>query len=87
MTSKNLNIVLTNAICCSSNLAIKVSKLLSMGNFCAESEVIKLKLLNDSIEVLKCFTANDNLTEDKINQLIKNVMLQCNICECQLNQE
>lgn len=55
MTSTNLNIVLTNAVCCSANLAAKVSKLYSIGDKCADSELVKLKLLNDYIETLRCY--------------------------------
>jgi len=55
MTESNLNIVLTNALCCSSAQAAKVSKLYSIGNSCADEELVKLKLLNDRIEALRCY--------------------------------
>ena len=55
MTSTNLNIILTNAVCCSAKLASKVSKLYSIGDKCADSELAKLKLLNDYIETLRCY--------------------------------
>lgn len=55
MTSTNLNIILTNAVCCAATLAAKVSKLYSTGNKCADSELAKLKLLNDYIETLRCY--------------------------------
>ena len=50
MTATNLNIVLTNAVCCSSAQAVKVSKLLSNGSICAKAEVVKLKLLRIDLE-------------------------------------
>lgn len=61
MTSTNLNIVLTNALCCISAQAAKVSKLYSIGNGCVESEVQKLKLMNDWFEALRCYNANTSI--------------------------
>lgn len=87
MTATNLNIVLTNAVCCSSAQAVKVSKLLSNGSLCAKAEVIKLKLLNDYIEALKCYdpdTTTNCLTEDNFNILVDNLMRICDICHCEL---
>lgn len=55
MTSTNLNIILTNAVCCTATLAAKVSKLYSIGDKCADAELAKLKLLNDYIETLRCY--------------------------------
>ena len=55
MTETNLNIVLSNALCCSSQLAAKVGKLYDTGSLCADTEFDKLKLLIDKIEVLKCY--------------------------------
>lgn len=55
MTETNLNIVLSNALCCSSQLAAKVGKLYDTGNLCVDTEFDKLKLLIDKIEVLKCY--------------------------------
>lgn len=55
MTSTNLNIILTNALCCISAQAAKVSKLYSIGDKCVESEVQKLKLMNDWFNILKCY--------------------------------
>lgn len=55
MTSSNLNIILTNAVCCAATLAAKVSKLYSIGDKCADAELAKLKLLNDYIETLRCY--------------------------------
>jgi len=55
MTSTNLNIVLTNALCCVSELSAKLSKMYSIGNTCADSELVKLKLLNDYIDTLRCY--------------------------------
>lgn len=55
MTSTNLNIILTNAVCCSARLAKEVSKLYSIGSKCADAELAKLKLLNDYIETLRCY--------------------------------
>lgn len=51
----NNNIILTNAYCCISKQAAKVSKLLSIGDRCAQREVEKLKLLIDYVEALKCY--------------------------------
>ena len=50
MTTENINIVLTNAQCCIGKYAVKVSKLLSINDYCADSEVVKLKLMNDYFE-------------------------------------
>lgn len=61
MTSENLNIVLTNSLCCISAQAAKVSKLYSIGDKCAESELQKLKLMNDWFEALRCYNANDSI--------------------------
>ena len=66
MTSNNIDIVLTNALCCSANKANELSDLLSKGSLCIESKVRELKILNDSINLLKCYnfgnTANTILT-------------------------
>lgn len=62
MNSTNLNIVLTNSLCCISAQAAKTSKLLSIGSKCAESELQKLKLMNDWFETLRCYN-----TETSIN--------------------
>lgn len=62
MTADNLNIVLTNSLCCISTQAAKVSKLYSIGGKCAESELQKLKLMNDWFETLRCYN-----TETSIN--------------------
>jgi hypothetical protein len=58
MTTENINLVLANAQCCISKYAVKVSKLLSINDNCAESEVVKLKLMNDYFEVA-CEYKND----------------------------
>lgn len=58
MTTENINIVLTNAQCCIGKYAVKVSKLLSINDYCADSEVVKLKLMNDYFEVA-CEYKND----------------------------
>lgn len=55
MTETNLNIVLSNALCCSSQLANNVANLYNKGNICVDTEFDKLKLLIDKIEVLKCY--------------------------------
>ncbi len=55
MNSTNLNIVLTNALCCISTQAVKVSKLLSIDSKCAEAEIQKLKLMNDWFKALQCY--------------------------------
>lgn len=59
----NNNIILTNAYCCISKQAAKVSKLLSIGDRCAQKEVAKLKLLIDYVEALKCY--NTETTNSK----------------------
>lgn len=88
MTSENLDIVLSNALCCSSKKAIIVSDLLSRGDKCAKSKFKELKILNDSIETLLCNAYGESscLTEDQINNLINNVMTICDICHCQLTE-
>lgn len=55
MTADNLNIVLTNSLCCISAQAVRVSKLYSIGDKCADSELQKLKLMNDWFEALRCY--------------------------------
>ena len=55
MTNENINLVLTNSLCCIGKYAVKVSKLLSIGDKCADSEVIKLKLMNDYFNVAICY--------------------------------
>lgn len=62
ITNNNLNIILTNALCCISEQAVKVSKLYSIGDKCADSELQKLKLMNDWFEALKCYN-----TEESVN--------------------
>jgi hypothetical protein len=59
MTETNLNLVLTNALCCSSKLAVQVADLYAMGNKCADAEFRKLKILIDRIESLSCYNFND----------------------------
>lgn len=61
MNATNLNIVLTNSLCCISAQAAKVSKLYSIGSKCVESELQKLKLMNDWFEALRCYNANDTI--------------------------
>lgn len=67
MTETNLNIVLSNALCCSSQLATNVAKLYSIGNSCADSEFNKLKLLIDKIEILKCYQFPVTTTVTNVN--------------------
>ncbi len=64
MTSENLNIVLTNSLCCISAQAVKVSKLYSIGDKCADSELQKLKLMNDWFEALRCYNANESINSE-----------------------
>jgi hypothetical protein len=64
MTAENLNIVLTNSLCCISAQAVKVSKLYSIGNKCANSELQKLKLMNDWFEALRCYNANESINAE-----------------------
>lgn len=61
MNATNLNIVLTNSLCCISTQAVKVSKLYSIGDKCADSELQKLKLMNDWFEALRCYNANTSI--------------------------
>jgi len=64
MTDENINLVLTNSLCCIGRYAVKVSKLLSIGDSCADSEVVKLKLMNDYFNAARCYnnTAINNNT-------------------------
>lgn len=55
MTSNNLNILLTNALCCIAKNSEYVSKSLSLGKKCYNEDLAKLKLANDYIEILKCY--------------------------------
>jgi len=64
MNATNLNIVLTNALCCISTQAVKVSKLYSIGDKCADSELQKLKLMNDWFEALRCYNANTSVNSE-----------------------
>ena len=64
MTADNLNIVLTNSLCCISAQAVKVSKLYSIGDKCADSELQKLKLMNDWFEALRCYNANESINAE-----------------------
>lgn len=90
MTTENINIVLTNAQCCIGKYAVKVSKLLSMNDNCAESEVVKLKLMNDYFEVAceynnNPIVDNDNcITPEEFEIVINKLMKVCEICPCQL---
>lgn len=93
ITQDTLNIVLANALCCSSGLAIKVAKMYSIGNKCADSEFRKLKLLIDKIELLRSFKFDDEINDiqyincidiTQLNKLTHDVMYQCDICDCQL---
>ena len=88
MTSENLDIVLSNALCCVAKKAVIVSDLLSINNKCAKSKIKELKILNDSINTLLCNAYEETtcLTEDQINNLITNVMSICDICDCQLTE-
>lgn len=89
MTSSNLNIVLTNALCSISKKAIEVNNLFIMGNSCAYSELIKLKLTIDAIHILECYNSeleSHCLTEEQATKLINNLMALTDICECQLTQ-
>lgn len=76
MTSENLNIVLSNALCCSSQLATKVGKLYDTGNLCVDTEFDKLKLLVDRINTLKCYdfpteTLTSNVNSEFFTTLIE----------------
>lgn len=55
MTQSNLNLILSNSLCCISKKAAEVSDLYSIGNSCADSEFIKLQLMNDWYESLRCY--------------------------------
>jgi len=90
MTQENVNIVLANTLSCVATFASKVSKLFSIGNKCASLEFIKLKILIDQIEYLKCHDFSTDavncLTQDEADILLHEVMESCEICDCQLNQ-
>jgi hypothetical protein len=75
MVSNNLNIVLTNALCCISTQAVKVSKLYSIGSDCAESELQKLKLMNDWFEALRCYNAEESTNSKFVLKLEYNQYL------------
>ncbi len=62
MTDENINLVLTNSLCCLATEGKKVAKLLSIGDSCAESEVIKLKLLYDYYEAVRCYNTTPVVT-------------------------
>ena len=62
MTAENINLVLTNANCCISAYAVTVSKLLSTNSLCAESEVLKLKMMNDYYAAASCYDATPIIT-------------------------
>ncbi len=69
MNATNLNIVLTNSLCCISAQAAKVSKLYSIGGSCAESELQKLKLMNDWFEALRCYNAETSINSKFVLRL------------------
>lgn len=69
MTETNLNIVLTNALCCSGELALKISDMYSIGNKCADSEFKKLKILIDKLKVLEEYYCS---VSQKIEKHFKN---------------
>lgn len=76
MTETNLNIVLSNALCCSSQLATKVGKLYDTGNLCVDTEFNKLKLLVDRINTLKCYdfpteTLTSNINSEFFTTLVE----------------
>lgn len=76
MTETNLNLVLTNALCCSSKLAVQVADLYAMGNKCADAEFRKLKILIDRIESLSCYNVTvDNNAEFSftLNPVLNNI--------------
>ena len=75
MNSTNLNIVLTNALCCISTQAVKVSKLLSIGSKCTEAEIQKLKLMNDWFKALQCYNADDSINSKFVLHLLYNEYL------------
>jgi hypothetical protein len=72
MTAENINLVLTNANCCISAYAVKVSKLLSTNSLCAESEVLKLKMMNDYYKAASCYDTTPIVTisNDVIPEII-----------------
>ena len=88
MTTENINKVLGNAQCCIGKYAVKVSKLLSINDNCAESEVVKLKLMNDYFEAACEYnntTTYDNcITPEEFEIVINKLMKVCEICPCQL---
>lgn len=62
MTDENINLVLTNSLCCLGTKGKEVAKLLSIGDSCAESEVIKLKILHDYYNAIKCYNTTPIVT-------------------------
>lgn len=76
MNATNLNIILTNALCCISAQAAKVSKLLSIGSKCAEAEIQKLKLMNDWFKALQCYNAEDSIPSKFVLHLLYEEYLQ-----------
>lgn len=81
MNSSNLNIVLSNALCCSSQLATKVSKLYDTGNLCVDTEFNKLKLLVDRINTLKCYDFPTEITTSNINSEFFTTLLEFQIVQ------
>lgn len=62
MTESNLNIVLANVMCCLAQKGYDVSNMYSVGNKCADEELLKLKILQDKFESLKCYNFNSTIT-------------------------
>jgi len=75
MNATNLNIVLTNSLCCISAQAVKVSKLLSIDSKCAEAEIQKLKLMNDWFNALRCYNAEESTNSKFVLRLDYNEYL------------
>lgn len=61
MTLDNLQIIITNAKCCIATLGAKVSDLYSIGSKCADTELVKLKILEDRVNLLEDYYCNNTV--------------------------
>lgn len=58
MTKENLEIIITNGYCCSTKKAVELSKLLSLGSNCTDKKEFELLILNNALNILKCYNFN-----------------------------
>lgn len=75
MNQTNLEIILTNVICCIAKKSIQFSKLLSIGSKCYKKELRDLKILNDTLKVL----SEEGFTQNSIFQQYLNIEFTQNI--------